>query len=55
MYITSGIKHLVAENNCFWLPIVIASYQPQLSQKQYLAEFQLWELTVDLELDLIAK
>ncbi|PSB00544.1 DUF6876 family protein [Merismopedia glauca] len=49
MYITQGINHLVAENKCMWLVNAIFSYQPQLRKKPDLVEFQLWELTVDLE------
>lgn len=49
MHITQGIKYLAQENKCDWLIYAIASYQSQLTKKQYLAEFQLWELTVDLE------
>ncbi|PSB01399.1 DUF6876 family protein [Merismopedia glauca] len=49
MHITQGIKHLASDRHCYWLIDAIRSYQPQLRKKQDLVEFQLWELTVDLD------
>lgn len=43
---TDGIQYLAEQAEAYWLIDAIASYQYQLKQDEYLAEFQVWVLSV---------
>ncbi len=43
---TDGIQYLAEQAEAYWLIDAIASYQHQLKRDEYLAEFQVWVLSV---------
>jgi hypothetical protein len=43
---TDGIQYLAEQAEAYWLIDAIASYQHQLKRDEYLADFQLWVLSV---------
>lgn len=43
---TDGIQYVAEQAEAYWLIDAIASYQHQLKQDEYLADFQVWVLSV---------
>ncbi len=43
---TDGIQYLAEQAEAYWLIDAIASYQHQLKRDEYLADFQVWVLSV---------
>ena len=43
---TDGIQYLAEQAEAYWLIDAIASYQYQLKRDEYLAEFQVWVISV---------
>ena len=49
MKYTDGVRFLAEQCRAFWLLDLLTSHQGAAKRNEHLREFQLWELTVDLD------